>query len=370
MISLPVDFCQRVLDMACAIQQTPSPTFNEGERADLVLRLFTELGLQGAHIDASGNVLACLPGRTQGRPLVFSAHMDTVFPKNSLLALERRPGKITGPGIGDNSLGLAGLAFIPELLQIGKHTNPGDIWLAGTVCEEGLGNLRGIQALTERFGSQPLAYISIEGMGLGNVLHRGLGVERYRVSVKTPGGHSWVDFGSPSAIHELALIAGKLVVLRIPRQPRTTLNIGVIQGGTSINSIASKAWMDLDLRSESARQLQDLTSRVQQILAGSYKKDVDVSMERIGWRPAGDLPADHPLVILVSDILTTLGVAPHLDIASTEANQPLSKGYPSLTIGLTTGDHAHSTQEYIDTQPLEKGLQQLYELAARIQELN
>jgi acetylornithine deacetylase/succinyl-diaminopimelate desuccinylase-like protein len=368
MIDLPPDFSERVLDLACRIQQTPAPTHDEGERSSLVQEQFKALNLSEVQQDPAGNVLACIPGTNQGRPLVLSAHMDTVFPRNVPLSLDRQPGKIAGPGIGDNSLGLAGLICLPQMLITAGRALPGDIWLAGTVCEEGLGNLRGIQALTERFGSLPLAYVSIEGMGLGNILHRGLGVERYRVTVQTPGGHSWVDYGAPSAIHELALLAEKMVALRPPRQPRTTFNIGTIQGGTSINTIASKAWMELDLRSESSKNLQDLTARIHQIVGSTYRKDVEISMERIGWRPAGDLLANHPLVSLVAVILKNLGITPHLDIASTEANQPLSKGYPALTIGLTTGDHAHSVQEYINTPPLEQGLQQLYGLVTRIEE--
>ncbi len=167
-----------VLDQACILQQIPAPTFQESQRAQVVLSRMHEIGLRDIHIDPAGNVLGRLQGHRSARPLVISAHMDTVFPTDFPLLLERQPDKITGPGIGDNCLGVASLLQLVPLLCENDINLPGDLWLAATTCEEGLGNLRGMQALTERFNSTPAAYISLEGMGLGNILHRGLGVER------------------------------------------------------------------------------------------------------------------------------------------------------------------------------------------------
>nr|HMN60931.1 M20/M25/M40 family metallo-hydrolase [Anaerolinea sp.] len=291
----------------------------------------------------------------------------TVFPENFPLTLEREPERITGPGIGDNSLGVATLLHIPRLLRENGLSLPGDLWLAATTCEEGLGNLKGIEALTTRFGAVPAAYISLEGMGLGNILHRGLGVERFRITAQTAGGHSWVDYGTPSAVHELVALAARLAALKPPRQPRTSLNIGVIQGGTSINTIAAKAWLELDLRSEAPQSLSNLARKVNHTVAEAQKTDLTLSLERIGWRPAGEIPNHHPLVELAIQTLENLGISPHVDIASTEANLPLSLGYPSITIGLTIGDRAHSAQEYILTEPLEKGLIQIIELIRNYQ---
>lgn len=361
----PDSFVQSILETACCIQQISAPTFHEEKRSLFSRDFFQVDGLRDVDLDEVGNVYACVPGERSGAPLVLTAHMDSVFPASFPLTLDRQPARITGPGIGDNALGLSTLLNLPRILRECNLKLPGDVWLVATVCEEGLGNLRGMQAVTERFNDRPVAYISLEGIGFGNVLHRGLGVERYRIHVHTAGGHSWVDYGNPSAVHELISLANKITGLRIPRRPRTTMNVGTIQGGTSINTIAATASLELDLRSENARNLQDLTEKVLQTAGSVARTGVDVEVERIGWRPAGSIPADHSLVSLCEEIIRDLGVNPHLDIASTEANLPLSLGYPSVTLGLTTGDRAHSAQEYINIAPLDKGLSQIIQVLER-----
>jgi tripeptide aminopeptidase len=368
MIPVPDALVKSTFDLACRLQQVPSPTFHEERKAVLVREYFSGLGLSDVELDAGGNVLARIPGHSSQKPLVFSGHMDTVFPENFPLTLEIGEDRALGSGIGDNSLGLASLMMIPDLLQAAGLTPRHDVWLAATTCEEGLGDLKGIRAVASRFGSQPSAYISIEGMGLGNILHRGLGVERYRVSVKTPGGHSWVDYGLPSAIHELSSLAAQLTTIRVPKKPRTTFNIGIIHGGTSINTIASQAWMEIDLRSENPRSLNDLSNRVRQIVESGHKKDVQITMEAIGLRPSGEIPPTHPLVGLVAKVLKEIGLDSVLDIASTEANLPLSLGFPAVTIGVTIGDHAHSVQEYILTDPIAQGLAQIIGIIDQIWE--
>lgn len=355
-----------VLDLACEIQQIPGTTFFENQRGTFTLHKMESSGLCDIHIDSAGNILGRLPGQSSSRIVVLSAHMDTVFPKDFPLHLNRQIARITGPGIGDNGLGLAALLSLANLFKSENILLAGDLWLVGTVCEEGLGNLRGIQSVADRFGNQPLAYISLEGMGLGNILHRGLGVERFRVSINTQGGHSWVDYGAPSAVHELASLAGKLANLHLPHHPRTSLNIGVIQGGTSINSIAAHAMFEVDLRSEGKRNLHDLAEKVKQTALGTAREGVEVHIERVGWRPAGEISADHPLVTLTGQVLRGIGIQPHTDIASTEANYPLSLGYPAVTIGVTTGDRAHTAQEYIQTAPVPKGLKQIVDVVSRI----
>jgi len=181
-----------LLDLACQIQQIQSPTFDEGERAAFMVDQFTQLGLADVHLDSTGNVLARLPGEIPGnKPILLSAHLDTVFSRQPELPLLRMDDRITGPGIGDNSLSLAALIFIVMWMKQSGRSFTGDVWLAANVCEEGLGDLRGMRALVEEFGDKVQAYIILEGMGLGNIYHRGLGVSRYRVHVETPGGHSW-----------------------------------------------------------------------------------------------------------------------------------------------------------------------------------
>lgn len=364
---ITAEFANRVIDLACTIQAIPAPTFHEAQRATYFLDQFRALGLHDVERDSTGNVLARLPGslKSATRPLVISAHMDTVHPLDTALGVRRLGDRIIGPGIGDNALGLAALLGLAHLIQEKKIELPGDLWLALNVGEEGLGDLRGIQAIVNRFGAGPLAYLVVEGIGLGTILNRGLGVERYRITMQAPGGHSWVDFGQPSAIHELCKLVCRLTSLPLPQAPCTTMNVGVIKGGTSINTIAAQAWLELDLRSEDGGILENLVRDVRNHAQAFQQTNVQVRMERIGRRMAGLLPPEHPLVILGQEALSDLGMDAHLDIASTDANLPLSRGYPSICVGITYGNHAHSPEEFILTDPVVQGMAQIYLMVTR-----
>jgi acetylornithine deacetylase/succinyl-diaminopimelate desuccinylase-like protein len=355
----------QVLDLACEIQQIPSPTFGEGRRAAWVLQQFEAEGLSSAEIDPVGNVLARLPGSGSARPLVVSAHLDTVFPLETDLSIIRSQAHIAGPGIGDNSLGVAGLLGLARLLRNHDVRLPGDVWLAANVGEEGLGDLKGMRAIVERFGSRPIAYLVLEGIGLGEIYHRGLPIQRYRVEVRTPGGHSWSDYGHPSAIHELACLITHLTALPIPRDPRTSLNVGIIHGGTSVNTLAPFAWAEVDLRSVSADTLKWLVSQFQKIVREGNHDRVECRAQLIGLRPAGDLPLTHPLMTLAMRIVQEIGLTAHTGIGSTDANAPLSLGFPAICIGLTTGSGAHTMDEFVRVEPLTLGMEQLYRLVTR-----
>jgi len=362
---LPGLFIENILEAACAIQAIPAPTFNESKRAEFFLKQFQSQGLEEVQIDPVGNVLGKIPGTSSGRPLVVSAHMDSVHPLETPLVSHRLEDRIIGPGIGDNALGLAAILGLISFLRMYQVKLPGDLWLAINVGEEGLGNLCGIRAIVDRFQDRALAYLVVEGMGLGTIIHRGLGVERYRMTVSTAGGHSWVDYGQVSAIHELCKIVARLDQLELPRSPRTTLNAGIVQGGTSVNTIAAKAWMELDLRSEDEAALASLVQEVRRIVGAARRAGVQIDMEQIGKRIAGQLESSHPLVQLAGSALAEAGVQARLDIASTDANLPLSRGYPSICIGITNGNFAHTQDEYILTGQVGSGLAQLYQIVTQ-----
>lgn len=349
----------RVLDLAIEIQQIPAPTFDEKKRGEFIYGRFLQENLLDVEIDEIGNVLGRLPGRGNTPPIVISAHLDTVFPSGIVLLCERLDEKIIGPGIGDNAVGLAGLfGIVWELNQQQVNLNS-DLWLVANVGEEGLGDLRGMREVVNRFSDQIQAYIVLEGMALGQVYHRGLGVRRFRIKTNTSGGHSWVDYGKPSAVHELAQIISRLLEIRIPENPRTSLNVGVISGGISVNTIAAEATLDMDLRSEDIISLEELVKSVQDIVQESQSPEVQVNIELIGQRPVGEISKNHPLVALAVQGLEMVGVQPRLNIGSTDANIPLSLGYPAICLGLTTGNGAHTVHEYINLPPLELGLKQL-----------
>jgi acetylornithine deacetylase/succinyl-diaminopimelate desuccinylase-like protein len=362
------NLANRVVELTTRIQQIPAPTFQEGKRAEFVRQLFAEQGMQEVCTDKAGNVLGCFPAGSSGteKPLVVSAHMDTVFPAETDLHIKRTPEQVHGPGIGDNSLGVASLFGLLWSLRERAIPLRGDVWFVANVCEEGLGDLRGMKAVVDRFGADVHAYLVVEGLALGHIYHRAVGVKRYRVTARTGGGHSWSDYGQPSAVHELAKLVVTLTSLALPSHPRTTMNIGKISGGTSVNVIAAQASLDLDLRSEGREELASLISAAERLIQHANRPGVSIDAEVIGQRPAGELPANHPLVLLARDCLREQGMEPGLISGSTDANVPLSKGYPAIVLGVSTGGSAHTIHEYINTAPITQGMEQLVQFVSRV----
>ncbi|NMB90923.1 MAG: M20/M25/M40 family metallo-hydrolase [Chloroflexi bacterium] len=363
MTMISAQIYQAILDTTCHIQQIPGFTFHESQRAAFVAQEFSRRGLKDVHTDEAGNVWARYPGG-DARPLVITAHMDSVHPAlEPPLPLVRGPERITGPGIGDNALGVAAMLGLVDYWHATRPVFPGSVWLVATVCEEGLGNLKGIRAVVECLGNDVLAYIVLEGIGLGNVFHRGLGVERFRIQVQTAGGHSWLNYGQASAIHEMAHLVTRISAIPVPKKPRTTLNVGTFHGGTAINSIASQAVIELDLRSESPTTLAALVNEVRGLVAKMSRAGLALKMENIGSRPAGEIAHDHPLVRLAEEAIRRNGIHPYFGIASTDANIPLSRGLPAICTGITTGGSSHTENEYIECQPVYRGMTHLIAMA-------
>jgi tripeptide aminopeptidase len=238
-------------------------------------------------------------------------------------------------------------------------TPPCTLWFVATSREEGMGDLGGMKTAFARHATNTAAVINIEGQALGHVYNAGIAVRRLKIAASVEGGHSWLHFGRPSAIHSLGEIATKICSIRPPDIPRTTYNIGVIQGGTTINSIATHAEFWLDLRSESSTQLQALENQVRQEIAKCEREEVSLSIELVGDRPAGSIDKGHPLVVNALETLQLLGITPTLESASTDGNIPLAHGCPAVTIGITRGGNAHRTDEFIETEPVYLGLKQL-----------
>lgn len=359
-------FVKQLLDLTVEIQQIPAPTFGEAERAQFVKGLFEVEGLQDITIDDVDNVYARLPGGGQAKPLIISAHLDTVFPIETDLTIRKKRGRIIGPGIGDNSLGVAALIGLVWSLRAYKISLPGDLWFVANVCEEGLGDLRGMRAVVDRFGADVCAYMIIEGLSLGYIQHQALGVERYHVTAKTTGGHSWSDYGQPSALHELAALVTQLTAIPLPEKPRTTMNVGRMGGGTSINAIAAEAWLELDLRSESPQVLTEVARKVEALIETVSRPELRMEAKIIGKRPAGEIPANHPLIKLAKACLRDQRIEPRLMIGSTDANVPLSRGLPALVLGVTNGAGAHTTGEFINTEPVGRGMEQLVQFVSKV----
>lgn len=350
---------EQAIQRALAIQQIPAPTFAERGRADYVAREFKVLGLGDVEIDDLGNVFARRPGNGRRPPILVTAHTDTVFPMGTDLAVLRSPDRLSGPGLGDNSLGVAGLFALVEILNAAGVETAGDLWLCANVGEEGLGDLRGMRRVMERFGSRVSATLVLEGMAFGHVYHEAIGVHRFRINAHTEGGHSYTDFGKPSAIHGLVRLGTRFTELALPAQPKTTLNIGQISGGTSVNTIAREASLELDLRSEEPRALAALVTQVEALIQASNGPGLTFTASVTSQRPAGSISRTHPLVQLAADSLRSVGVEPSFEKGSTDANIPLSLGLPAACLGLCKGGNAHRPDEYIEPAQLEAGLKQL-----------
>ena len=351
-----------VLELTALISAVPSPTGEETAKSLLVERLFATAGL-ATERDAIGDVVATIPGRQPSRAgtsrLLVAAHIDTVFPIGTPLEIKRSNGRLTGPGVGDNSIAVAAAIKLADLLRIAGEAPAVDVLLTGNVGEEGLGNLRGIrEVLTSR--SHIGAVVALEGHNLGRVTHVAVGSRRFRVSVKGPGGHSWGDFGRPNAIHGLSKLIAEFDAIPLPRSPKTTLNVGMISGGVSVNTIAPEASCLLDLRSIDESALRRLSERVTRLVDRNNRGDaVDYTAESIGERPAGVVAVDSPIVRIAANTLAALGLEPSFDASSTDANVPIAAGVPAVCVGLTTGGNVHRSDEYIDLEPVPLGITQL-----------
>lgn len=354
-----------VLETAISLQSIPAPTFDEGERAACVLERLQSAGLADTRQTDIHNVYGRTPGADPAAPAVMvSAHLDTVFPAATDLTITRDPkaGRVSGPGLGDNSLGLAALLHLMEAMQAADFMPPVDIWWVATVGEEGLGDLRGIRQAVEDLGERLGAAIILEGLGLGRVYHAGLGVRRLKITASGPGGHSWLHRSRPSAIHALLRLGADLVNgIAISDQPRTSFNIGLIDGGTSINTRAARASLSIDMRSDDAAALARLEADVRRILhAHSDGPSITLETEVVGDRPSARLSTAHGLVEAAQAVLKHLNYGqPITEIGSTDANVPLAAGIPSVCIGITTGGDAHTVQEYVEVPPIAQGMEQV-----------
>jgi tripeptide aminopeptidase len=345
--------------LTASIAQIPAPTGAEAARAAFVAREMRAIGLADVRTDDVGNAIGRRPGNGNGPAVMIAAHTDTVFPAETDLTVRRTTERIAGPGVGDNSLGVAAMLTAARLLTTLDLTTAGDILFVADVGEEGLGDLRGMRAAVSAYRERLGAVVAVEGHNLGRVTHRAVGSRRYRLTVQGPGGHSWGNYGRPNAIHILAKLITDLVALPIPSTPKTSLSVGTIEGGVSVNTIAPAASALVDLRSISQANLERLAAQVERAVRSVHIADVQVTASILGDRPAGDLPADAPIVRACMETLRALGIAPTLDASSTDANVPIGLGIPAVCIGIAEGGNAHRLEEFIRISTIPTGLQQL-----------
>jgi tripeptide aminopeptidase len=355
--------------------EVPAPTFKEAARAELLRRSFQQFGLKNVRLDRAGNVLGDRPG-TQARPhVVLSAHLDTVFPEGTSVAVKRTGTMLRGAGIGDDCRGLAVLVAVARALRDANVQTSGSITFVATVGEEGLGDLKGSKELfgVGRTDSGAGAratnidkFVSIDGTGLG-VTNIGVGSLRYRVTFRGPGGHSFAAFGVPSAIDAMGRAIAKISDFQVPKNPATTFAVGRVGGGTSVNSIAADAWMEVDLRSVEPGPLAALEVALRRAVELGVTEEnerwnaprtITAAFERVGERPAGKTPSDSAIVRTAEAVSKALGFPFTLHESSTDSNVPMSLGIPAVTIGGGgRGFDAHAPSESFDTSDSWMGTQ-------------
>jgi acetylornithine deacetylase/succinyl-diaminopimelate desuccinylase-like protein len=337
--------------------EVEAPPFKESKRAEVYAKMFRELGLQNVRIDKEGNVLGERPG-AQPRPrLVFTAHLDTVFPEGTGVKVKREGNILRGPGIGDDCRGLAVLLAVVRTMNQAKIQTPGSITFAGTVGEEGLGDLRGVKHLfNEGMKGQIDRFVSIDGTGLG-ITHIAVGSLRYRVTFKGPGGHSYGAFGLSNPMHALGRAVATISQFEVPENPKTTFNVGRMGGGTSVNAIPFDAWFEMDMRSASPSALQALDQKFHRAVDDAVKAEdarwnknvLTVDKALVGNRPAGQTPANSPIVQAAVSVTKALGFPVTLDEGSTDSNIAMNLGIPAITIdGGGRGRGSHALDESFD----------------------
>lgn len=351
------------LAQQATICEIPAPPFGEAARAAEFRRRLEALGLTGVRIDPEGNVIAERPGATRGGTrVVLSAHLDTVFPDSVDVRVAREGGRLRGPGIGDDCRGLAVVLAVARAMQQAQLRTSGTVVFVGTVGEEGPGNLRGVRALFDRQSAGRVThFISVDGAGQ-SLTARGVGSHRYRVTISGRGGHSYGDFGMPNPVHALGRAIAGIAAIPVPSVPRTTFNVGLIEGGTSVNSIAMSAAMDVDMRSESQAALDSLEARVRRAVQAGVDAEherwpgpgsrLSVAWQEIGKRPAGAQPDTAAIVRAAVGAARQLGFLPAIVASSTDANYPIALGIPAVTLdGGGTGGGAHSLGEWYEDGP-------------------
>ncbi|HUC54420.1 MAG TPA: M20/M25/M40 family metallo-hydrolase [Candidatus Cybelea sp.] len=359
-----------VNDQQARITEIPAPSFHEGPRAAAVRELLSEAGLP-AQIDKTGNVIGELRGENEKEMVVISAHLDTVFPPGTDVKVHRDGSRMVAPGISDNGSGLTALLAVARAVEFAHCKPRRTILFVANVGEEGEGNLRGMRALVDAYRAKLKAVVVLDGSGTDHVTTKALASRRLEALITGPGGHSWSDFGMPNPINALVRGSVRFINTKVPVSPRTTFNIGQIEGGTSVNSIPYKASLKVDIRSESEDELARLESALRECISIGVRDEMDSTRDRsrgkldwkvelLGSRPGGELLPESPLLAALRAADEFVGNQSRVERSSTDANIPLSLGIDAISIGAGgSGGGAHSLQEWYDSAGREMGLKRV-----------
>jgi tripeptide aminopeptidase len=368
----------KVIEEQIQLTEVESPFFKETKRAEFYKKKFEALGLKNVRIDKAGNVLGERPGLAPRPHLVMAAHMDTVFPEGTNVKVTREGPVLKAPGIADDDRGLAEIIGVVQALDAAKIQTTGSITFVGDVGEEGLGDLRGMKEL---FGTtlkgQVDRFVSLDGSGTG-LTTGGAGSYRYRITFKGPGGHSYGAFGLVNPIHALGRAVGKIADFQVPKDPKTTFNVGRIGGGTSVNSIAYEAWLEMDMRSEDKAALDSVDASFHKAIDSAVVEEnarwggngtITAVKDKVGDRPVGQTPENSMIVQTAISVTKALGLEYDLGAGSTDANWPMSLGIPAIAAGGGgSGKNGHSLTEEWDSTDSWKGTQRAILLAIALTE--
>jgi tripeptide aminopeptidase len=354
-------------EMQAKLAEIPAPSFQEEQRAAAVEPLLAAAGL-AVHRDKTGNVIGEMRGANEKEIVLVAAHLDTVFPAGTDVKVRREGTRMSGAGISDNGTGLAALVALARAMQAAKIKPRRTILFAADVGEEGEGNLRGMRALVDAYRANLKGVIVLDGSGTDHVTVKALASRRLEVAITGPGGHSWSDFGMVNPINALARASVRFINTKIPAAPRTTFNLGQIEGGTSVNSIPHEARLKVDIRSESEDELARLEAALRDCVGAGVRDETESARDRskgklewkvelLGSRPGGELAVGSPLLAALRGADEFVGNHSRLERSSTDANIPLSMGIDAIAIGAGgNGGGAHSLQEWYDPVGREMGL--------------
>ena len=346
------------------ITEIEAPPFKEEKRAKAYAEMLRQSGLSEIEIDEEGNVIGLRKGIGNGPLIAIAAHLDTVFPEGTNVKVRREGTKLYAPGVGDDSRALAVLLMMVRAMDAAQIQTTSDILFIGNVGEEGPGDLRGMKYLFQRgpYKNRIKTFISLDPFGWGNDLTiGGIGSKRFKVTFKGPGGHSFGSFGLVSPAYAIGNAIAKLSKMQVPSKPRTTYNVGVIGGGTSVNSIPFESWMDVDIRSETKEELAKAVDTFTRLMNEAADEEnrarstsqgrVTVDVRLIGDRPFGQIPVNAPIVQTASAIIQAYGMNVTYGMSSTDSNIPMSMGIPSITLESGgTGGRNHTLDEWIDVE--------------------
>jgi acetylornithine deacetylase/succinyl-diaminopimelate desuccinylase-like protein len=353
------------LQQQMELTEIPSPPFKESARAAEFKKRLEVFGVTNVRIDSVGNVIAERAGSGNGPSVLIQGHLDTVFPEGTNVRLKRQGDTLHAPGIGDDDRGLAVVLAVARAFNKAGVKTRGTVYFVGDVGEEGAGNLRGTRYLvTKELKGKIDYFITVDGTGLG-IASRAVGSNRYRVTYKGPGGHSYGAFGIPNPIHALGRAIAAIADIQVPATPKTTFNVGIIEGGTSVNSISANATMEVDMRSEDAASLAAIDAKVQKALRDALTAEnarwtgpraaaakLSLVVDTMGIRPTGAQSDAAPIVQTALNAAKALGFTSSTSASSTDANLPISLGIPAIRLeGGGIGGGSHSLGEWYSDGP-------------------